>query len=193
MLAAYDTRTEAELHLAADIVSFGFQALEALSEAAADLSLNQKLRLRASAVSLSREAHKARRKLDQLIRARANVAVTPEASAAPAEPPAIAETPAIPEAPAIAETPALPKAPAIAETPATDQALGVIEPTPQPAAPVRNSGGLSAWTRSRQQRRAAEIIAKNLRRNAAEQARRDASMAQAAAIPSAAAHQQLTA
>jgi hypothetical protein len=71
MLAAHDPQTEEELHLATDIVSFGFHALEALSAAAAaDLSVNQKIRLRGSAVSLNREAHKARRKLDQLRQAR---------------------------------------------------------------------------------------------------------------------------
>ena len=70
LLAAYNVATEEELGLAGEIVSFGFHALEALSEAAApDLSMNQKLRLRGSAVSLSREAHKAQRKLDQLQKA----------------------------------------------------------------------------------------------------------------------------
>ncbi len=59
MLAAYDVQTEEELHLATDIIGFGFHALEALSAAAApDLSLNQKIRLRGSAVSLNREAHR---------------------------------------------------------------------------------------------------------------------------------------
>lgn len=78
MLAAYKTETEEELHLAADIVSFGFHALEALSESAApDLPLNNKLRLRGSAVSLSRQGHKARRKLDQLQRARATAPPQP--------------------------------------------------------------------------------------------------------------------
>ena len=51
--------------------SFGLHALEALGYAAApDLSLNKVLRLRGSAVSLSRESHKAQRKLDQIQRAR---------------------------------------------------------------------------------------------------------------------------
>jgi hypothetical protein len=71
LLGSYRAETEEELYLAAEIVSFSFQALEALSEAATPgLSLNQKLRLRGSAVSLSREAHKAHRRLDQRQRAR---------------------------------------------------------------------------------------------------------------------------
>jgi hypothetical protein len=154
LLAAYDTRTDAELQLAADIVSFGFHALEALSDSAApDLTLNQKLRLRAGAVSLSREGHKARRKLDQLTRARAPV--TRQADAAPAEPPIIPETPAA------------------TATPAIDSPRGPIEPTEKPVQPHRNN---PAWTRSQQQRQAAEKIAENLRRNAA-------MVAQAATIP----------
>jgi len=71
MLAAYNAETPDELSLAAEIISLQFHALEALSDAAdPDLSLNRKLRLRGSAVSLSRESHKAQRKLDQLQRAR---------------------------------------------------------------------------------------------------------------------------
>jgi hypothetical protein len=90
MLAAYAVETDEELRLAAEIVSFGFHALEALSEAAAaDLSLNKKLRLRGSAVSLSREAHKSQRKLDQLQRARLTASRQPEAQPRPLQPPCI--------------------------------------------------------------------------------------------------------
>ncbi len=67
MLCAYHPETEDELHLAANIVSFSFQALEALSQAAGpDIPLTRTLRLRGSAVSLSRESHKAQRCLDKL-------------------------------------------------------------------------------------------------------------------------------
>jgi hypothetical protein len=67
MLAAYHPRTEDELRLAAEIVGFSFHALEALSQAAGpDMPLTRILRLRGSAVSLSRESHKAQRRLDQL-------------------------------------------------------------------------------------------------------------------------------
>jgi len=67
MLGAYHPETEDELSLAAQIVSFSFQALEALSQAAApDLPVTRVLRLRGGAVSLSRESAKAQRRLSQL-------------------------------------------------------------------------------------------------------------------------------
>jgi len=84
-LAAHDVQTEDELRLASEIISFGFHALEALAQAGApDLSLSRVLRLRGSAVSLSREAHKSRRRLDQLRRAR--LALPPQAEPAAALP-----------------------------------------------------------------------------------------------------------
>jgi hypothetical protein len=71
MLAAYKPETPDELGLAAEIVSLQFHTIEALSYASdPELSLNKILRLRGGAVSLSRESHKARRKLDQLQLAR---------------------------------------------------------------------------------------------------------------------------
>ena len=71
MLAAYHPETEPELSLAAQIVSTSFHALDALGQAAApDLPLTRVLRLRGGAVSLSRESHKAERRLDQLQKAR---------------------------------------------------------------------------------------------------------------------------
>jgi hypothetical protein len=71
MLGAYHAETEDELCLAANIISFSFQALEALAQAAApDLSLTRILRLRGGAVSLSRQAEKARRSLNQLQKTR---------------------------------------------------------------------------------------------------------------------------
>jgi hypothetical protein len=67
MLSAYHPETEDELRLAANVISFSFQALEALSQAASpDMPLTRTLRLRGSAVSLSRESHKAQRRLDKL-------------------------------------------------------------------------------------------------------------------------------
>jgi hypothetical protein len=66
-LSAYDPRTEAELRLAARIVSFSLQALEALAQAAdPEMPLARVLRLRTGAVSLSREAEKAERRLEKL-------------------------------------------------------------------------------------------------------------------------------
>jgi hypothetical protein len=82
-LLAYHPRSEAELMLAAEIISFSFHALDALNRAADPaLSINQLCRLRSNAVSLSREAHKAQRKLDQLKRAAPVAAgpVAPEAA-----------------------------------------------------------------------------------------------------------------
>jgi hypothetical protein len=71
MLAAYHPRTEDELRLAANIISFSFQALEALAQSATpDMSLTRILRLRGSAVSLSRESAKAERRLGQLQKAK---------------------------------------------------------------------------------------------------------------------------
>jgi hypothetical protein len=71
MLETYHPHTEEELFLAANIIAFSFQALEALSQAASpDLSLTRILRLRSGAVSLNREADKARRALTQLQKTR---------------------------------------------------------------------------------------------------------------------------
>src|ERR1700722_13377330 len=70
-LSAYDPRTEAELRLAARIISFSLQAGEALAQAAdPEMKLTHVLRLRTGAVSLSREAEKAERRLEKLREAR---------------------------------------------------------------------------------------------------------------------------
>jgi hypothetical protein len=71
MLVAYHPETEDELSLAASIIAFSFQALEALAQAAApDIPLTRILRLRSGAVSLSRESAKAERRLIQLQKTR---------------------------------------------------------------------------------------------------------------------------
>jgi hypothetical protein len=82
MLAAYQPRTEDELRLAAAIVSFSLQALDSLSQAASpDLPLTKILRLRGSAVSLSRESDKAQRRLEHLQQThRQTEAIRPEAT-----------------------------------------------------------------------------------------------------------------
>jgi hypothetical protein len=86
MLSAYHPETEDELRLAANIVSFSFQALEALGQAATpDMPLTRKLRLRGSAVSLSRESHKAQRRLDKLQAARRQ-GIPAETQPEPAQP-----------------------------------------------------------------------------------------------------------
>ena len=175
LLAAYDTGTDAELELAADIVSFSFHALEALSDSAApDLSLNQKLRLRAGAVNLSREGHKARRKLDQLMSARANnpqaAADAPQAAADLPPEAAAAPPPLSPEPRAGQEFP-------VAREPAAPAPAANPPPSIQPPYETPRDGGRGLpWTRSARQRHAARIITENLRRNAA-------NAAQAAAVP----------
>ncbi len=60
-------RTDAELRLAARVISFSLQATEALSQAAnPDMPMTRVLRLRTGAVSLAREAQKAERQLEKL-------------------------------------------------------------------------------------------------------------------------------
>ncbi len=70
-LSAYDPQTEAELRLAAWIISFSLQSGEALAQAVdPDMAQPRVLRLRTGAVSLSREAEKAERRLEKLREAR---------------------------------------------------------------------------------------------------------------------------
>jgi hypothetical protein len=65
MLASYDVESEDEIRLAAEIASFGFGALEALSKSMApELSQNAVLRLRGCA--LHRSGHQCQRALDRL-------------------------------------------------------------------------------------------------------------------------------
>ncbi len=80
MLGSYQPQTATELRLAANVISFSLHALEALSQAAhPDMSLTKVLRLRGSAVSLSRESHKAERHLLDLQQARCAGQPEPEA------------------------------------------------------------------------------------------------------------------
>jgi hypothetical protein len=66
-LAAYDPEDEQELRLAAEIISFGFAALEALAKAMnTDLPLNAVLRLRGNANAAHRSGHQCQRTLDKL-------------------------------------------------------------------------------------------------------------------------------
>jgi hypothetical protein len=86
MLAAYHPQTEDELRLAANTIGFSFHALEALGQAATpDMPLAKILRLRGSAVSLSRESFKAQRRLDQLQNARRE-GIQAETQPEPAQP-----------------------------------------------------------------------------------------------------------
>ncbi len=66
-LHAYNPRNQAEFQLAAQIICFSLQSLDALAQAAnPDLSLTRVLRLRSGAVSLSRQAQKAQLQLEKL-------------------------------------------------------------------------------------------------------------------------------
>jgi hypothetical protein len=139
MLAAYRPQTGNELRLAAEIISFSFHALDALAQAAdSDLSLNRKLRLRGSAVSLSRESHKSQRKLDQLQKAsHAETSVQPVETPPPQPDPVRPRTETVP-----------------APSEAIEEAF----------AAGRKHGG-QTWTQGYQQRLTAKRIADNLKRN----------------------------
>ena len=165
MLAAHNAETPDELGLAAEIVSLQLHTLEALSYAAdPELSLNNILRLRGGAVSLSRESHKARRKLDQLQRARRT-----------------GTTPQQPEAQSEAAKPQ----PAPAQ-PKIDNALGLIEAARQAVQPAKKTGG-QTWSQSFQKRQMAQRIAENSKKKQAEHANLAAHLKTAAATTQAAA------
>ncbi|MDB5404249.1 MAG: hypothetical protein JWQ55_6267 [Rhodopila sp.] len=136
LLAAYNAGTEEELCLAAEIISFSFHALEALSQAAdPNLSLNRTLRLRGSAVSLSRESHKSQRKLDQLQRARRTGAHPQPSETRPTQ-----------------------------DRPGIDKALSLIESTREaPQTAIKTTGKLS-WTQSFQQRQTAKRTAAHVKK-----------------------------
>lgn len=140
MLASYQPETEDELRLAAEIISFGFHALEALGQAAADdIPLTRILRLRGSAVSLSRESHKAQRKLDRVQKdRRAGRTIQP------------------------AEVPS--QSPEPARPPRIDAALGVIAAT-HPAMTATAACEEQIWTQSRQQNWNAGRIADSLKKS----------------------------
>jgi hypothetical protein len=94
-LAAHCPQTEVEFRLAARIVTFSLQAGEALAQAAdPEMPINRVLRLRTGAVSLTREAEKAERRLEKLREARLqNLPEEPEPEAE--ESPAVETTTAL--------------------------------------------------------------------------------------------------
>jgi hypothetical protein len=148
MLAAYNAETPDELGLAAEIVSLQLHTLKALSESSdPEMSLNKILRLRGGAVSLSRESHKARRKLDQLQCARRAGTM-----AQPAEVPSEATQPQ----------------PAPAE-PKVDNALALIEIAREAIQTARETGG-KTWSQSFQKRETAKRIVETLKKKQAEHA-----------------------
>jgi hypothetical protein len=158
-LAGYDAQTEEELRLAAEIISFGFHALEALAQATEpDHSANRVLRLRGSAVSLSREAHKSQRKLDQLQRIRRTLTQ---------------------QSPAKAETEGLLQAPA-PETQAGQDPARAIADAESLAKQINAGGGVKRWSPAGQKRALAMRMAEKARQD---QLRHAASLA--GATPSA--------
>jgi hypothetical protein len=148
MLAAYDPQTADELRLAANIISFSFHGLEALSQATTpDLPLTRILRLRGSAVSLSRESHKAERRLEQRHKARRD-AITTEP---PLPEPRLPE-PRLPEP--LAESLAEPDHP----NPAAERALDLIADTRAVADLALQTK--QTWTQAYHQRQRDKHLAK---------------------------------
>ena len=164
MLAAYHPETEEELCLAAGIVCFGFQSLEALSQAATpDMPLTRILRLRGGAVTLSRESDKARKRLDQLQNARQYAvpakprpesAVPKSAQLESAQPESAQPESAQPESPQ-PESAAQPQ-PKVANT------LDLIQDTARIAEAAKASG--LTWAQSHEKRQQDERIAASLKR-----------------------------
>jgi hypothetical protein len=182
MLAGYHPETEDELRLAAEIVSFGFHALEALSQAAShDLPLTKILRLRGSAVSLSRQSHRSQHRLDQLQRDRRTSRAAQPAAALPQEPPAprpssLPQEPLAPQASSSPQASAPPELPSLPQAPQAPQAPGPSRPRDDTAIPLietiqtseaTGSSSFKTWTKSYQQRRTARRIAENLKKNQA--------------------------
>jgi hypothetical protein len=148
MLAAYNAETPDELGLVAEIISLQLHTLKALSESSdPELSLNKILRLRSGAVSLSRESHKARRKLDQLQRARRAGIM-----AQPAEAPSEAAQPQ--------SAPAEPK---------VDSALALIDAAREAIQTAQKTSG-KTWSQSFQKRETAKRIVATLKKKQAEHA-----------------------
>jgi hypothetical protein len=142
MLAAYNPETEDELRLAAEIVTFSFHALEALSQATTpEMPLNKILRLRSGAVSLSRESHKAEHRLDQLQKARRE-GIQPQPATTARDEPVRSRV---------------------------DNAIALIEAT-RPAIQPTGQNSAPIWSKSHQQREAARRITENLKTNQAAQA-----------------------
>jgi hypothetical protein len=154
MLGAHHPETEDELRLAATVTAFSFNALEALSQASVpDIPISRVLRLRGSAVSLSREAQKAERRLDQLQTARQQGIPAQQAESHPN--------------------------PALSE-PKIEKALDLIEDTRKIAVAAKASG--QTWTQAYEQRQRDARITASLKRAEARVAAQ-AEIATSGAIP----------
>jgi hypothetical protein len=89
MLVGYHPENANELALAAEVISLQLHMLQALGSAAnPELPLNKIVSYRSNAVNLSREQHKAHRKLDQLQRAR-RLGVPPKQAKTPQPSPTV--------------------------------------------------------------------------------------------------------
>ena len=87
MLVAYSPQDERELCLAAQAISFSLHALAALGQAAdPDQPMSRILRLRGSAVSLSRTSETAQRRLHQCQQARQGEAACAASRSEPTQP-----------------------------------------------------------------------------------------------------------
>ncbi|WP_428485053.1 hypothetical protein [Rhodopila sp.] len=162
MLADYQAETQEELRLAAEIISFGFQALQALSEAAAaDLPPNKILRLRGNAVSLNRSAQQNQRTLDRLRRERCKAAPTAKEAAIP---------------PAQPQPAATPDQSAAGQAPATMDFAGH-------APDVSSNKTVRVWSRAAEQQRMARRMAENHKRKQAEQKAQENLMAMPVRMP----------
>jgi hypothetical protein len=170
-LADYNIESQEELRLATEVISFSFQVLQALSQAAEPgIPIGRQLRLRGGAVSLRRSEKLAQDKLDQLQRAR---------RATLAEP-----APAVELQTAILQTPT----PAAEPTPdqvRVDKTLELLEfardmVKTNPPTPVKTTP--RALRLAEEKRRMAQRMAESARRRAEENQRQEASKAAAAQI-----------
>ncbi|WP_428491307.1 hypothetical protein [Rhodopila sp.] len=130
-------------------MAFSFQSLEALSQAAtADMSLTRILRLRGSAVTLSRESAKAERRLGELQTARRSAPAT--------QPTATQPTATQPTATQPLETqPEIPQ-------PRIEKAIALIQDTAEIAATAEASN--QTWDQAHEQRQRDARIAASLQR-----------------------------
>jgi hypothetical protein len=167
-LAAYRPETEPELTLAADIICFGFHVRQSLYEAAElDRPINQVMRLRSGAASMSREAYRSLLKLEALQRERL-------AAQAPMQPEVVVSPP-------VAEPPMLDQV----APQAVDAALKTRR-RPDPSAPRYahlSKEAIRRLTPAQQKRIYLERMTENNRRRQAEQAALAAQQAAAATPP----------
>ena len=157
-------RNDQELCLSADIISFELHALEALRRSGDPaIPLTRLLRLRSSAVSLSREAHRCRQKLQQMQAAASTL--VPEHAVEPA--------------PAAEPSPAQVRAEAAVEL--VEEARKIITSAGRQAKQGRY-GGLT-YSQALSKRMMANRIMVNQKRRAAENAAQRSSTGSDAALP----------